>query len=572
MIRLKTFFAFALFFVCLTFSGHAEETFILTGVVAPVNPNSNQLQFINVGDGVDLLELPDKLYFHYEGGEDWDAQSCSVVWNTAAADTSMPGRLKVEGQAILPQGWSFAQGFDGKVLFDSAMVLGEGFTPVRISDIQIFYPSFKCAAFASLDASLDEVRSTLPPYLLCHTDIPGEYFTVDANWDYSVLDFTRPDKYVLTCSPALPDGFLPPEEGFPTASIYLLSPFEISLKAITTLNCYSVGCEWILEANLSEMTLEYSTGSLNGPFTALDATPGATNMNTAFGYYRPTSLTITLTSLCENTDYYFRIRYGDFVSDLLYVRRPENLDDLIIAEGGIGGDKDNGDRDEEPVPPLVQVAPTTPDEITVVTSMAPTAQPKSSALPLETVDMDSTSLSGARLRLLLESNPDSVLFEKHGIAAEIPTSFLRSLTLADTQMLTVRIGALKDNRFTFSLENEGVALPDILLRIPFAQFSAGQVWQATSPSGKQLHTEYLEDEKVLLLTINENGSYQLQLVEERLPGSSQASSDSLGVLSHENALPNKNVGFGLWVLLAAGCCVAFICAVLLCKSKGAHHE
>lgn len=145
---------------------------------------------------------------------------------------------------------------------------------------------------------------------------------------------------------------------------------------------------------------------------------------------------------------------------------------------------------------------------------APVQQESEPAVPTEVLTDTQTIISGARLSHLMEMNPDSVLFEKQGVALSIPTAFLRSLGIGDNELLAVTIQSRTDG-FTFMLTANGVdvtGLPETLVRFP-GPAGAGTYTLQLDGSGEALAVQTDSTSGLLSAGITHTGSYTLVPVE-----------------------------------------------------------
>lgn len=97
---------------------------------------------------------------------------------------------------------------------------------------------------------------------------------------------------------------------------------------------------------------------------------------------------------------------------------------------------------------------------------AKSSQPNSgigepSAPVTEEFSRDRTSITGERLRIMAESNPDFISFEHNGAVLSIPTKYLLSLNLSDSEVLIISIRKTSKNTFDISISNAGQPLTTI---------------------------------------------------------------------------------------------------------------
>ncbi len=80
---------------------------------------------------------------------------------------------------------------------------------------------------------------------------------------------------------------------------------------------------------------------------------------------------------------------------------------------------------------------------------------------IEQVGSNRISLSGKRLRLIAESNPNYVPFTYDNITLEIPTNYLLSLNLKDNEVLMVSIVPGSGKEVTLAVRAAGKVLTNI---------------------------------------------------------------------------------------------------------------
>lgn len=165
---------------------------------------------------------------------------------------------------------------------------------------------------------------------------------------------------------------------------------------------------------------------------------------------------------------------------------------------------------------------------------------------LEQVTETSTIISGARLRLLLQSNPDTVLFEKDGITVEIPSSFLSSLHLPDHAFLKISIQQTNSVSFSLFLNADGDeldTLEETTITMPFTPSGDREEEQFTLihvDTGSKNTAKYMSDQGRVSSKIYKTGTYTLQYSDGHLPDSPQNSK--------------------------TGCIILLMTAVILCTS------
>lgn len=142
---------------------------------------------------------------------------------------------------------------------------------------------------------------------------------------------------------------------------------------------------------------------------------------------------------------------------------------------------------------------------------------------MEQVTDTSTTITGARLRMLVEANPDSVLFEKKGITVEIPSAYLSALDLADHALFEVSIQKTDDYSFTLSIRIDGSeagTLSESTVTMPFPfpdKDEAKQLSLIHVGTGSKSQIQYLARQNRASAKIYATGTYTLQQEDGQIP-------------------------------------------------------
>lgn len=180
---------------------------------------------------------------------------------------------------------------------------------------------------------------------------------------------------------------------------------------------------------------------------------------------------------------------------------------------------------------------------------------------LEQVSETSTTISGIRLRLLLQTNPDTVLFEKDGITVEIPSAFLASLNLPDDAFLKISIRRTDPTSFSLSVNVDGRELHELeetTITMPFSPSGDWKEKQLTlihTDTGNKNAVQYMSVQGRVSSNIYETGTYTLQEPNGQLPG----------------RLTKQETVCILLLLTAVILCTA-AAAVLLLRKRRLYHE
>lgn len=189
--------------------------------------------------------------------------------------------------------------------------------------------------------------------------------------------------------------------------------------------------------------------------------------------------------------------------------------------------------------PGLQTPPSSADKNTSVPAGADTDKPGDTA-PQETPSDDaplsdrqtplmeqvtdiSTTIAGTRLQLLLQANPESVLFEKQGITVEISSAFLSALHLADDALLKISIQKTDDCSFSLSLRADGSeleALSETTVTMPYPfrkETDTESLSLIHAGTGNKNRVQYLADQNRVSAKIYAAGSYTLQQDNGQIP-------------------------------------------------------
>ena len=143
--------------------------------------------------------------------------------------------------------------------------------------------------------------------------------------------------------------------------------------------------------------------------------------------------------------------------------------------------------------------------------VADAQSPAVKAPVLERVTDISTTLSGIRLRQLAASSK-TVLFEKKGIAVELFSSFLNTLSLGDEELLEVTIEQPQPDSFRLTVVANGkpvTELPDTTVRIPWKKSET--MPECVDSTGSQKNPAvYSSETGMISCTIHSTGTFRLQ--------------------------------------------------------------
>lgn len=153
----------------------------------------------------------------------------------------------------------------------------------------------------------------------------------------------------------------------------------------------------------------------------------------------------------------------------------------------------------------------------------------------EYVSNDTITVSGERLKLLLDSYTDKVPFGWNKVSVEIPVTFLRKLNLSTEDSLSLTLTRKDELSVTIALTAKGekiVELDGVVVRVPVPEPDTAYM---LTQNGKPLGTEVFYEQGCARFTIDRTGSYELCGKEEVLEVPGEMGYAPSGGLSKEQA-------------------------------------
>lgn len=482
--------------------------------------SSGPVYLCGAADDIDkkiiVLEAGEPVSTHFSkipaNGEAWiyfatngSMQMVPVYWQTDDPALLGPGLHVMNAQATTSSSILLAEGYDGIVTWP---VFRKGDNAVlQLQSLQTPGIRNRLIAEGCDTSSLHETLQLTEHVTECKV---SDYWLLDTKndpafrwvWDTSAVDSGRMGYQPVTATLEHPDWVAVPEEYcrfseavfvMPDNRIELWAPVSVDLNGKLTFR-------WLYDAqNVTGAALQWKT--LDTAYQPCDE-----NWYTFISANSASSgsLLLNLRKLPVNNPLTFQLSYYDTIDGVttqhftepVTITVPENLDELLrknitVILDELTGDRDGGDRDETTLPDYSQPAPVTPpeesednnkDDIEDEDADNKNNSTESSGnsgrfdnsdntafLPVqETVTDTCTEISGKRLTLLI-SLGDSVLFEKQGISAEIPSALLEHLALTENQLLkvtllhpdvnTVQISVLADGQHVNDLTGTVITMP-----------------------------------------------------------------------------------------------------------------
>lgn len=553
-----------------------EETQEITHIGSPA-PQSTLLLFLSQDSDLTALALPKTIPCLISGAR--FPYFCPVEWSVDQLVPGTSGRQYIPGVLQPDTEYSFAEGLSAQVRYPVYFTGGEATESETLDTIEVEVlestPVFRLAVDGD-PAKLELTRYTAA----CMTKNPGEYFTCPLNWDFSAVNTHAPGLYTAAATPILPAGFAVPVDMVPiTASVGVVSPDYVDLSAPALTTFGNLQCSFLYEMeDLSSVKVEYSVA---GSTWQQDAGTTASAVNKGYYYEcQGSSIIFYLSRLKLHTDYRFRVLYDtDQMSNVLSVRVDETTPTATAS--GVGGNRDGSNDPGNSLPDLNQPVtilnpsdssdggykdgdrpspssvetktPNFPYKIPVTGDTAPAnaggmlstplTAPQNAALegspavlaentvlpsapseqtaPLAVTEMvteTSTTLTGLRLNHLLAMNGEQpVLFEKQGVAVELPRAFLTGLGLDDAALFTVTIEQPETDSFSLSIMagvKTSFALPSTVVRLPWVETQ--DRLECVDETGAHVSSAHYESEfGTVSCTIYATGTYSIRPLPEK---------------------------------------------------------
>lgn len=525
------------------------------------------------------LSLPTRVTCDFSDGS---SRYVGLRWpEPDGLDLTQSGRVLLTAEYILPEGFALGEGLP--LLQKYLFVYADGMAPEPLASVtSANFPPFLIAQGS--DPAMLEASATA--LMLPAETVFSETLMLPIIWDFSSVDLTCPGQYRATALMHMPSGFSLPD-GFspPEAMVAVLNSEFIDLSGAFLTPRNTILCQWFYTIKDPEnIQVEFALG--DAPWEILsEYAPFWGGYQFKYGVFSGNELEIFTGSLPLDADCHFRLTYGGRTSNVLTTR--------YSADGGVfvsnvGGDRDGGDRTDQPLPDITQPAPLPvsfpspspepsvapqPTQMPVRTPEATPAPTMPEAIPsptvIERITQTTTVVSGARLSEMLAANPDTVLFEKRGISVELPSSFLSGLNLADRETLTVRI---ERNGYGFSLdilqgETALSSLPATRVSVPAAMLPSGEgtMLCAAADGGSICAVAYDESLKIASFFIQNTGSFTLYCDTPSPAPAEEVPLAALTPAAPASAQSAQTNGLRNVVLILIGCLTAFAFAAFILK-------
>ncbi len=465
--------------------GSGTEIIVLSGVMANLDKD---IIILEETEELTAAHFPMGNLFGYLDSEG-RGQIVPVEWKLDAEELAEPGLHEVVCTPVLSEAVTLAEGYDGVTTWPvfrkggDAVLIVESVTLPKVSITEVLVPeNSDCAEEVSLTTAVKNCRIR-SCWLLDVRKDPEFYW----EWDLSAVDTSVPGGYPVMAKLHSPEWVsFPAEFRQYEQMVYVLPEDRIEIYAgVQLASDGELTIHWLYDSvNVAEAVLEREAAE-----DVWEACPAEWYTYYLRNEQRDAYLILKLGALPAETPLTLRLRYTE-VSDGETTERttapvrmevPENWQDLIQDIGHtplisvLDGDRDGGDSGGAVLPDIEQPAPLPAPSDPIQKLQADIRQYL--RLMTEVVTDTSTTVFGLRVNLQA-SREKTVLFEKQGIAAEIPSECLLGLSLSAEDRLKVTILAPEKSsdtvQFSVMVNDSPVEeLPGTVIRMPWKTAPAG---------------------------------------------------------------------------------------------------
>lgn len=484
-------------------------------------------------------------------------QILEIQWNMNDPKLSEPGYHWITGTPILGKNMIFAEGFDPIIRWP---LFRKGGEKLELSYVSL--PATDSPIMEQCKNPEDELNfRTVIHYVMTETNYQLSTMKDDEfymEWDLSLIDPDTLGSYDVVGTLHYPDWVTVPEEyQSRTITVFVMPADRIEIYgAVRYSSNGDISINWTYNSlHVTEAVLERKID--NDQWTTCDSS--------WYRYEHPLSSSNSFLTLCaakipREEPVVLRLRYVDNgkerITEPITIVVPLDLEKQLAEKEFhqvldiLEGDRDGGDNNGDDLPNYEQNTPPTNEPSqgnntndktdtsntnnntnTVQkntnstqkntttnknTSSAKTNQNSTKAndsdknnQTKEVITETYTAISGQRLNDLIKQN-DTVLFEKQGIALEIPSSLLKNLKLSDNELLEVTITSPQKNTVTVEVKANGKEVSDLsgsLIRIPWSENAEPSVRNTADSS--IVPAEYNKQNSIVEFTISSPGTYVL---------------------------------------------------------------
>ena len=299
------------------------------------------------------------------------------------------------------------------------------------------------------------------------------------------------------------------------------------------------------------------------------------------------NLIYILKPLPKDTAYYFCVKVGDDYTDIVRVSYTDPP--AISDSAGMGGNRDGDDHEEPEHPPLSQPAPDDSKDSpeagdSVISSgsaensgagqeqnSSSVAGPAGSSLSgsssnshlasagtaVETVTATNTTMSGARIRMLLDTEEEFITFAWSGICLRIPKDYFLALNLSDDDLFSVEMKRTTNSSFTLSIAIGGKELTEFAPSSVQLSVDDTDIPYTLYLDNNKLNTTVTCQDGCAIFDVTRTGTYQLR---------TEGQADTVSEVSNESGIRR------MFFPAAAVLMLVFITGILIflrvCRNRG----
>lgn len=432
---------------------------------------SDEVSFVKKGEDVRNLNLTTVAYAFYGN---FRYVPCKIDWQYDPLNDIdiYPERYNLIGNIILPEGYAFE---DKPLTVRKVVVIYEDFCEPFMDSYVCFFTSGP----TSITVPLGTTAQELPKYFsnagetITIVTTYGDYIDCPFTIDLTKIDTSRKGVYYPVTLILPPGVSLLGEENMCMA-VYVVAQEEVVLDSVHT-DTVGYLIEWLYPA---ENPILYV--SINNQPWEEDRDNHYADFITGSRYGSFSGMHIWYEHLQNGYIYRFKLQYGDQkCTDILTLDFTNKK--VPIVNDPLRGDRTGVDRGENktPSPTKPLSSPTshpakpvssTPFPATPGNNIAPTILIQSKKVSQKTQQkvFDFTAetcinISGQRLALMAEINPQYVIFYHHDASISIPTDYLKSLSFKDSDIFTIYLEKLDPSSFYISFLLNEVLLENSFL-------------------------------------------------------------------------------------------------------------
>lgn len=410
--------------------------------------SKNTLDFFPVNKKIDTSKINDSVCVLSGPYQSTSYHSCFIDWDsTDNIDTSNPGRIIITGTAIPPDGFEF----DKVVKIEKSIILYDDNNPTEyIEKIEYNARTYPIIIGGDFSKDLDE---SITVYTTA-----GDKFQADIKWLSTTAPYI-PGEFEVTGKVILPKGITAKNEDdtFIKRKFYAMKDDKIYIKT-SYVQGGNIVYKWLYYVeDIQNIEVQYSFDNKNWLVSEEEE----------FGLMNNNYFLLVPITLIPGKDYYFRLAYNGELTDTIF------YDHNTTTTTIINGDHDGGDNFKQEIPPLNTHTHKRKNSSSshlnkqqeVSTNLYYST--KEQEKQIEISNSNTTVISGKRFLDLTELN-DKVIFEKHGISAELDKNFITENNIKNEDTVSVTIDKKEESNFSIdvNVNNAPVKkIPDTVIRM-----------------------------------------------------------------------------------------------------------